>query len=495
MHYDAVVIGAGISGACVARELIKYQLSVAVLDKGYDLCAGASRGNSATVHSGHDAAFGTLKASYNVKGNAMYGALCAALHVPFFRNGTLVYAVGERELREIRDLKENAILNGVPGVRILSREKLVDLEGCFGPEVKGALYAPTGGMVSPYELVFALCENAWANGASFLLETRVTCIRKSGDLFRLETDKGMISAGLVVNCAGTHADEMNNFVSENKISILPRKGEHIVLDKILAPYVKSTICQTPELLPGGGHTKGMGIMPSVDGTVLLGCNAQDVLDKDDTSTTQAGLGEILQYFEKNWKHFPIRKAFPDFPRHMVIGAFAGLRAHPAGDDFIIGEAKDVPGFYNVAGIESPGLTAAPAIAEELVRNIADSRHLRINPAFQPERSHEKPFREMTPGERGAAIAGNVDYSRVVCRCETVTRAEVLASIHAPLGAKTLDGVKMRTRAGMGRCQGGYCGPEILKILSDELGIPMTEVTVRGGESRILTGETFLEEPD
>ena len=487
MTYDAVVIGSGISGASIARELSKYSLRTAVLEKSSDLCAGATRGNSATVHSGHDAAHGTLKAKYNVLGNAMYDVLCEELSVPFVRNGTILFAVSEEEMSEVRRLKENADQNSVPGVRILNREELEEIESGWGGEVIGGLYAPTGGMVCPYTLTFALCENAAENGVDFYRDTEVTGIERQGEGYLLHTSGGTFHAAYVFNCAGVHADEMNNFVSARTFRILPRKGEHIILDKKLAPYVKATWSQPPHDLPSGGHTKGMGLMPSVDGTVILGCDAHDVYSKEDMSTTDVGLKEILSYFEENWRHLPLHRVCPQFPRSMVIGAFGGLRPHPEGDDFIIGEVEDAPGFFNMAGIESPGLTAAPAIARDLTQQAAEKYGFPANEKFQPLRKRPKPFREMDQAEREAAIASDPDYGKLICRCEQVTRAEVLQAVRGPVGARSVNGVKMRTRAGMGRCQGGFCGPEVVRILSEELGIPLTAVLQSGTGSEVLCG--------
>lgn len=486
MNYDAIIIGSGISGSSLARELARYRLRTAVLEKGGDLCSGATRGNSATVHSGHDATFGTLKAKYNVLGNAMYDRLCAELSVPFRRNGTILFAASGAEWREAERLKKNADKNGVPGVRLLSREELEKLEGGWGEGVLGGLYAPTGGMVCPYTLAFALCENAAENGVDFYRGTEVTAIEKrpTGG-FLLHTGGGDFTARYVFNCAGTHADEMNSFVSAHTFRIFPRKGEHIILDRKLAPYVRATWSQMPHDLPSGGHTKGMGLMPTVDGTILLGCDAHDVSDKDDMSTTSAGLEEVLGYFEENWHHLPISRACPQFPKHMVIGAFAGLRPHPEGDDFILGEAEDAPGFFNMAGIESPGVTAAPAIARDIAVQAAEKYGFPLNGGFQPLRRRPKPFREMDQEEREAAIAADPDYGRLICRCEQVTRAEVLQAIRGPVGARSVSGVKMRTRAGMGRCQGGFCGAEVVWMLSEELGIPMTAVRQGGEGSEVL----------
>lgn len=487
--YDAIVIGAGITGASVARELARYDIRTAVLEKKSDVCAGTSRSNSAMVHAGHDAEPGTLKALYNVRGNAMYDDLCRDLDVPFSRSGTIVMATCERDMEIIAGLKERAGQNGVPGVAVYTREELLRLEPDFGEELVGGLYAPTGGIVCPYSLVIALCENAAENGVEFRLNEEVQSIRRSGDGWVVETGAATLRTRLVFNCAGTHADTIHNMVSANKIKIIPRKGEHLILDKRLGPLVRTTITQTPFPLPGGGHSKGMGIMPSVDGTVILGCNAVDIEDKDDTSCTADGIGAIVAYFEDNWKYFPISRHCPGFPREMVITAFSGLRAHPEGDDFIIGKVADAPGFYNAAGIESPGMTAGPAIGVDLAAMAKAEHHFPPKENFNPFRKRPKPFRDMSIAEKQAAIAGNPDYAKLVCRCEGVTLAEVKQALRAPIPATDLNAVKMRTRAGMGRCQGGFCSPEVLKAVSEELRVSPLSVTQCGGASKVLCRKT------
>ncbi|HIT66012.1 MAG TPA: FAD-dependent oxidoreductase [Candidatus Merdisoma merdipullorum] len=419
--------------------------------------------------------------------------MCEELSVPFRRNGTYVFAVTELDMAEIRRLKKNADKNQVPGVRLLSHSELVRQSPGWSGQVQGALYAPTGGVVCPYSLVFALCENAAENGVDFYLDTAVTGIRKEEDRFFVSTGRGIFSSRWVFNCAGVYADDMNNFVSGKKFRIIPRKGSHVILDKKLGPYVDATLCQPPSVLPGGGHTKGMGLMPTDGGTVLLGCEAFDIEDKTDVSTTRRGLDEILNYFEENWSFLPQSRYFPFFPRELIIGAFSSVRPHPETDDFILGEAEDVPGFINMAGIESPGITAAPAIAEDLVSDAARRYHWQTNPGFHPVRKAVKPFREMTEEEMEEAIRQNPDYGRIVCRCEQVTKAEILRAIRGPLGARTVNAVKMRTRAGMGRCQGGFCSPEILSILSEELHIPLNRVTLCGAGSELLGPEAALED--
>ena len=488
--WDVVIIGAGVCGAAAARELSRYYLKVAVLEKSSDVCAGASRGNSAMVHGGFDAEAGTLKAIYNVRGNRMFDDLCKELDVPFERSGTMILAVNEDDMKEVRRLHENGKKNGVY-TEVMDYEALSRKWPAIGRNVVGALFCPSGGIVCPYTLVIAMCENAARNGVSFFLNSEVNAIGKQADgSWHLDTlDGRSFDTRIVVNCAGTHADQLNNMVSRHTFHIVPRFGAHLIMDRELIPWVDTTISQTPTTLPSGGHTKGMGIMPSMDGTVILCCDAVDYTDPDDVATTGASINAIVDYFKQFWKYLPISAQYPEFPADKVINAYGGLRPHPDTDDFIIGEADDAPGFINAAGIESPGLTAGPAIglhiAELAVRKLAAVK----NPDYKPGREILKPFREMNDEERRAAIAANPDYAKIVCRCEQVTEAEIRDAIRRPVGARNVNAVKMRTRAGMGRCQGGFCQGRVVEILCEELGITPLEVTQSGGRSYILLGES------
>jgi len=489
--FDVIIIGAGICGASVARFLSQYKLKIAVLEKGSDVCVGTSRSNSATVHSGHDALPGTQKARFNVLGNAMYDQLCQELSVPFKRNGTVIFATNEKDMHSVCDLKKQADINGVPGAEVLSREQLLHLEPGFGARVLGGLFAPTGGIVCPYTLVIHSCYSAVQNGVEFHRNTAVAAVKKDGGAWSVLTDKGRFRCNYIFNCAGVNADIFNNMVSEQHFHITPRKGEHLVLDKSLAPFAKATICQTPTDLPGGGHTKGMGLMPSMDGTLILGCPAYDSIYPEDTATMRGGVDEILNYFRTFWDCFPISSKIPVFPEPKIISSFCGVRAHPDTDDFIVGEAEDAPGFFNAAGIESPGLTAGPAIGKHLAELASDKYGFIRRTDYNPFFYKTKPFREMTEAERQEAFIKDPDYGRLVCRCEQVTLAEIKAAIHAPIGAEDINAVKMRTRAGMGRCQGGFCSPEILRILSKELQRDPLSITQCGGCSKVLLGKVGI----
>ncbi len=484
--WDAIIIGAGISGCSVARELARYQLKVLVLEKGHDVCAGTTKGNSATVHAGYDPDPGSNKAIYNVRGSRMYPELCRELQVPYLKNGLVMIALDEEQMEEVRKLHEMGQRNGVR-TEVCDRARILEIEPDMGEGVIGGLWVPDSGMVCPYNLVMALAENSARNGVEFRTSTQALSVERDGGEWLVSTPDETFRTKYVFNCAGTYADKFNNMVSADVFHIIPREGQHLIMDRDFAPYVKTTIYPTPELLPGGGHTKGMGLMPSVDGTLILGCNADDVDDPDFSANTREGIDKILDFFEARWKYMPISKHVPKFPRDAVITAYGGSRAHPDRDDFILGEPKDAPNFINLAGIESPGVTAAPAIAIDMVKILVDRERPALKQDYKPGREIKKPFRTMTAEERREAIKADPDYARIVCRCEQVTEAEIRDAIRRPVGARSVSAVKMRTRAGMGRCQGGFCSPRVLEILCEELGLDPLEVTQSGGRSNILVG--------
>lgn len=479
--YDVVILGAGVSGCAVAYGLAAYNVRAAVIDRASDVCEGTSKANTAIVHAGHDTAPGTLKSKYNLRGNAMYDDLCAALDVPFQRNGTLVVAFESNRRNEIDALAEQGVRNGCPGVRAIDQEELRQIAPQISPNAVGALYAPSGGIVSPYELVTALAENAVLNDTAFLLETTVQTIEQIQGGWRVSTDRGDVDGKIVVNCAGVYADVFNNMVSAYKYHITPRRGEYLLLDKTYKSAFSCSICTLP-IRMATGHTKGVWVAPTVAGTILLGPTAQDVADKEDTANTAEGFAEIIEKTKLIW---------PDVPLDGCISCYAGLRAHSDRDDFVVGEAPDAPGFFNCGGIESPGLTAAPAIGADLAAQIAAKLRAGRREGYVAGRgTHQKAFRYMSDDERAAAIAEDPAYGRIVCRCETVTEAEIRDAIRRPLGARNLDAVKRRTRAGMGRCQSGFCTTRVMQILCEEFGVSPLEITKSGGASNMLVGTAF-----
>lgn len=482
--YDITIIGAGVTGCSAAYELAKYKLRVLVIEKGSDVCSGSSRSNSGMLHAGFDPRPGSNMAIYNVRGNMMMDELCKELEVPMLRCGTMIFATNENEEQELFRLKANGDANNVP-VSIVRPPELYEMQPDIGKVITAVLWAPTGGMISPYGLVIALSENAAVNGVEFRFNTKALDFAKIDCGWRVRTNKGNIDTKIVINCAGTNADILNNIVSSHKITIIPRHGMNLILDRRCNKKVTTIINETPHDLPGGGHTKGFAVMPSVDGTLVLGCTTEILGDRDEVPSTRFGIHGIIDYFKDKWKLLPIGSDGEPFPVDGVIAYYAGIRAHCTEDDFIIGEAEGAPGFLNAVGIESPGLTAGPAIGEKLRELCLERIPAELNPQYIKGRKAKKAFRTMTREERIAAINENPDYAKIVCRCEMVTEAEVRDAIRRPLGARSLDAVKMRTRAGMGRCQGGFCSPRVLQILTEEMGCDPLDITQCGGDSYVL----------
>ncbi|MGI6665014.1 MAG: NAD(P)/FAD-dependent oxidoreductase [Christensenellaceae bacterium] len=472
MH-DVIIIGAGITGCSIARALCRWQLNVLVLETGSDVAdRGATKANTAIVHAGYDALPGTNKAKFNILGNAMFDRLTKELDVPFHRNGSLIVAFQGDNLKILETLQQRGNENGVPGLEILSQAALREKEPNIGKDAVAALYAPTGGIVCPYELAIAMAENAAENGAQFSFHTQVAAIENHGSYFCVtDTEKNTYKTKIVVNAAGIHADEINAMLSSHLFQITPRRGEYYMVDKQFAGTFSHSVFQLPSQLG-----KGVLVTPTVDGPLLLGPTAEDILEKEDTATTLNGLATILKRAEKTWNAIPGRN---------FITTFSGIRAHADVDDFILGEAKDVPSFYNAAGIESPGLTAAPAIGAFLAAQIAEKLCAVEHKTFQPKRKGIIKFRELSPDARAAYVRENPLYGHIVCRCELVSEGEILAAIHRPLGATTVDAIKRRTRADMGRCQGGFCLPHVIEILARELHVSPTEITKHGGISQYL----------
>ena len=462
---DVIVIGAGVVGASVARELSRYNLNVTVLEAGSDVAEGASKANSAIVHAGFDAKPGTNKAKFNVLGNRMFEDVCRELRVPFRRNGSLVLAFGAEEEKSLAELKDKAAKNGVP-VEIIGRDELRRREPNVSPEATAALWAPSGGICCPYELTFRMAENAAANGVTFVFDKRVSSFRFQVSGFKFQwwnvscEDGSEYEARAVVNCAGIHSDELNNLVSKTKYAIEARRGEYLMLDKDEDGTFSATMFQVPSKMG-----KGILVSPTVDGTVIVGPTAEDIPDKEDKATTYAGLEKVKE---------GARRTYPGLPLDKVITEFSGLRAHETTiGDFILGEAPDAPGFFNAVGVESPGLTSAPAIGAWLAEQVAAKLGVsKKNPALiSKDVSWWPKTREMAPEALAELVERDPSFGRVICRCEGVTEGEIRAAIRARVGARTLDGVKRRTRSGMGRCQGGFCTPRLIEILGAELGLP------------------------
>lgn len=478
--YDIIIIGAGVIGCSVAARVAEYTENFAVIDCFDDVSEGASKANSGIVHAGYDAEPGTEKARLNVKGAKMYPALCEKLGVPYGNPGALVLAFNEEERVQVERLEKQSHINGVPGCRVIEREEALTMEPRLNPDVLCALYVPASGLVSPYELTFALADSAAENGADFLLSTTVEKLEHTGEHWVVHTNKGSYQTRAVVNCAGTGAGILHNMISTRKVHIIPRRGQYYLLDHMQEPEFNMTIFQVPT--PIG---KGVLVTPSTHGNILLGPTAEDIEDGFDTMTTQEGLDDVLNKVKKTWPTCSLRT---------VITTFSGIRAHEANGDFIIGAVEGAPkGAFEAIGIESPGLSAAPAIGEELGDWVAYSLNLSKRGDYRAPKPLPKPFNRMSMEERVAAYEENPDYGRIVCRCEQVTEAEIRFAIRRPVGAKTLDGVKHRTRAGMGRCQSGFCSTRVMQILQEELKTDLLDITKMGGNSYLLTGTLTKEE--
>ena len=474
MIWDVCIIGGGVIGCAIARELARYDLSIIVLEKHSDVSEGTSKANSAIVHAGYDAEPGTAKARLNVAGNHLFEDWCQELEVPFRRNTSLVVIFSADELPKLQALLARGQQNGVPGLSIIGQAELRDREPQLAPEACYALLAESGGICSPYELTIALAAQAAINGAEIRLNTKAKQVCRQENKFMIQTTQGSLESRILVNAAGVYADVINNQLSSDKFTITPRRGEYWMIDKTFGQSFSSTIFQLPT-----ATGKGILVTPTVEGTVILGPTSEDIRDREDVRTTAVKLAEILRTAARTW---------PEIPDKSFITTFAGIRAHTDRGDFILGESSDVPGLINAAGIESPGLTAAPAIAAELSALAAGRLGARRKPVYLPAWPAARCFRTMDTAGRQEAIAEDPLFGRIVCRCEQVSEAEIRAAIRRPIGATTLDGIKRRTRAGMGRCQGGFCTPRVLSILSEELGVSPLEITKFGGSSRILAGQ-------
>lgn len=503
--YDVVIIGAGVSGCAIARELARYQLKTAVLERNADLCEGTSKANSGIVHAGYDAKPGTLKAELNVAGSRMMEQLSQELDFPYRQNGSMVLCFDEKDRDKLKELKERGEANGVKGLQIIGRKELLLLEPQLGDHVVAALLVPSGGIVCPFGLTIALAENAAVNGVEFYLNTEVTGIEACGMACDDESGNGVsgyritakhadgmvqcLETRLVVNAAGVYADRIHNMVSKQKIEIEPRKGEYLLYDKSVGNLVSHTLFQLPTALG-----KGILVTPTVHGNLLTGPTATDQEDKEGIDTTGSGIDMIKEKAALSIREVPLKQ---------VITSFAGLRArlvkqtalrnqrglYECEGDFMIGEVPDAPGFIDVAGMESPGLSCAPAVGVYVAEMIAEQLKPAENKDFVAGRKGILSMALATDEERQELIRKNPLYANIICRCEMVSEGEIVDAIHRPLGATTTDGVKRRTRAGMGRCQSGFCNPKVVEILARELAVDESEINkAQKGSYHVLSEE-------
>lgn len=473
--FDVTIIGAGVTGGMIARELSRYDLKICILEKMNDVAMGATRANSAIVHAGFDAKEGSNKAKFNVKGSEMMEKVTTELGVKYKRNGSLVIGFNEEDRHEIENLYKRGCSNGVKDLQILERDALHELEPGLSEAVECALYAPTGAIVCPYELTIAAIGNAMDNGAQLKRNFEVVGLESTKDGYVIKAADGqLVETRVIVNAAGLYADEIAAMAGDTSFEIHPRRGEYILLDKECGDIVSHTIFRTPSKMG-----KGILVTPTVDGNLLTGPTSVDIADKQDTATTAEGFDKIIKEALENVSGIPYGK---------TITSFCGLRAVGSVGDFIIN--APVKGFINVAGIESPGLSSAPAIAEYVAELVAaQGVELIAKADFNPYRAPMHHFREASMEEKMEVIRKDKSYGKIVCRCEGISEGEILAALRTNPKATDLDGVKRRTRAQMGRCQGGFCSPHIVEMIAAELNIPVEKVTKSGGNSYVNVSKT------
>ena len=471
MDYDAVVIGGGVIGSAIIRYLSLYNMKTLLVEKEEDISSGTTKANSGIVHAGYDPEPGTLKAKLNVKGAKMIREESDKLHFDYKVNGAMVVSFSHDDDYKIKELYERGIKNGVEDMEIISGDEARRLEPNLSENITKCLYLKSSAIVCPFSLTEALAENAYENGAEFKFNTKVEKIERIEGGYRIKTDSGLtITSSTVINAAGVYGDTINNMVSEKKLHITPRRGSYMLFDNETQGMFNSTIFQLPS-----SKGKGVLVTPTVHGNLMIGPNSVDIPDKDDTSTTAFDLDYISKEALRTSPSIPFRK---------VITSFSGLRAHEDSGDFIVGEAEDAPGFFNAIGIESPGLSSSLSIGEMVARMVADRLGIekKENPVL--ERKAAPRPKEMSIDERNELIKSNPSYGRIVCRCEEISEGEIIDAITRPLGARSLDGVKRRVRAGMGRCQGGFCSPKVMELIEKYASIPFDEITKNSKGSNI-----------
>ncbi len=472
--FDVVIIGAGVVGGMIARELSKYEITICILDKENDVAMGATKANSAIVHAGFDAKEGSLKAKLNVRGSQMMEEICRELGVKYKRNGSMVIGFSEDDEEVLRELKSRGEKNGVYELEFISGDEARTLEPSLSDKIRCALRAKTGAIVCPYELTIAAIGNAMDNGAELRLNYKVDKIEEIDGKYRAWNGEDYIEGKILINAAGLYSDEIASMLNEIDYTVHPRKGEYILLDKECGSMLGHTIFRTPSKMG-----KGILITPTVDGNLLLGPTSIDMINKADKSTTDEGFDKIIKQAKENVKNLPLGK---------IITSFTGLRSVGSTGDFIINSPKQ--GFINLCGIESPGLSSAPAIAEYVCNKIKNNGfNMRQKEDFNPTRQSMHSFRESSIEEKNEIIKKDISFGKIVCRCEGVTEGEILRAIRTNPKPRDLDGVKRRTRAQMGRCQGGFCSPYIIELLAREMGVREEDVTKSGGNSKIILGRT------
>lgn len=466
---DIIVIGAGVVGCSIARELSKYNLDVLVVEKNSDVSEGISKGNSGIVHAGYNEKIGTLKAKLNIEGNKIFDDLSRDLQFPFKRNGAFILAFSDEEMKTLESLKENGEKLGVEGLEILTREEALNIEPNLNKEIVGVLNVKTSGIVSPYEMTIALAENAAENGVEFKLNSKVTNIEKISEGYKVTlNNKELVSGKLIINASGLEGAFLNNLVSMSKREINPVKGEYCLFDKVAGAMINKTLFQVPSKL-----SKGVLVTPTAEGNLLVGPNA---VEGKTLETSREGIDEILDKSKKSLEELPVAR---------ILNTFSGIRPKTKGGDFIIEEVEDAKNFINVIGIDSPGLTAAPAIGVYVVNMIKERLALVEKKNFKKTREKIVRFAELSLEEKNKLIKEKPAYGHMICKCEFVTEGEIVEAIHRPIKALTVDAIKRRTRASMGGCQGIGCTLPISKILSRELGIDISDINKNSEGSPVI----------
>ena len=471
--YDVVIVGAGVVGAMIAKELAKYKLNICILEKENDVACGATKANSAIVHAGYDAKEGTLKAKLNVLGSKMMPQICRDLGVKYINNGSLVIGFNDEDKATIESLYQRGIKNGVERLEVLDYEALHKLEPNVSKNATCALYAPTGSITCPYELTVAAIGNAMDNGVELKCNFEVVSIEKIEDNYVIKSQNEVLESKVVINAAGIYSDKIAQMIGDNSFSVHPRRGEYILLDKECGKTVSHTIFKTPSKMG-----KGILVTPTVDGNLLLGPTSVDIEDKDNKNTTDEGFAKIMSLANENVDNINLRGA---------ITSFCGLRSVGSTGDFIIN--SPIKGFINVAGIESPGLTAAPAIGVYVKDILAEQIELREKENYIKTRKSMTHFADASVEEKNEIIKKDSTFGRIICRCETVTEGEILEALRTNPKPTDLDGIKRRTRAQMGRCQGGFCMPYIVKLIAQETGMSIEEVSKNGKGSNLIYSKT------
>lgn len=472
--YDVIIVGAGVIGTAVARELSKYQGSVAILEKNPEVCQGTTKANSAIVHGGYDALHGTLKGKLNKRGVELYPSLAKTLNFPYQRCGSMVLAFNREEENKLWALMENGKKNGVEGLEILTGEEARKKEPGISSEVTQVLYAKNAGITCPFNMTFALLENAMENGTELFVNTEVTGIKKFREGLKVSTSQGEFEGKMLINAAGVYSDKIAEMAGDKEYKITPNRGEYRILDRKAGEAISHVIFQTPT--PDG---KGVLVAPTVHGNIIVGPTSNRIESPKDTQTTKEGIAKVDRSATKGVPKVPLRES---------IRIFSGIRASIEGSDFIIEASKSTEGVVHLIGIDSPGLASAPAIGEMVVEEINHKLLLEKKKDFIEERRAIPHFDALSKEEKETLLKGNPQYKKIICRCEMITEAEIVEAIHRRGGATTLDGIKRRVRPGSGRCQGGFCGPRVLEILSRELNISMEEIRKEGWNSKLLTGK-------